>query len=92
MITPQLNPPIERCNAVTQNLYVVGAGLMGSGIAQVAAAAGWQVTMRDVDDAALGRGCGGHREVAEPGSLTRSRSAADESDAALGRISDDDGP
>jgi 3-hydroxybutyryl-CoA dehydrogenase len=29
---------------------------MGSGIAQVAAQAGWAVTMRDVDDAATGRG------------------------------------
>ncbi|HWB38584.1 MAG TPA: 3-hydroxyacyl-CoA dehydrogenase NAD-binding domain-containing protein, partial [Rugosimonospora sp.] len=37
-------------------LIVVGAGLMGSGIAQVAAAAGWDVTMRDVSDEALARG------------------------------------
>jgi 3-hydroxybutyryl-CoA dehydrogenase len=36
-------------------LGVVGAGLMGSGIAQVAAQAGYAVTMRDVDDAALSR-------------------------------------
>jgi 3-hydroxybutyryl-CoA dehydrogenase len=37
-------------------LAVVGAGLMGSGIAQVAAQAGWQVTVRDVDEPALSRG------------------------------------
>jgi 3-hydroxybutyryl-CoA dehydrogenase len=37
-------------------LAVIGAGLMGSGIAQVAAQAGWQVTLRDVDDAAVQRG------------------------------------
>jgi 3-hydroxybutyryl-CoA dehydrogenase len=42
-------------------LGVVGAGLMGSGIAQVAAQAGWAVTMRDVDDAALTRGMDGIR-------------------------------
>jgi 3-hydroxybutyryl-CoA dehydrogenase len=36
-------------------LGVVGAGLMGSGIAQVAAQAGWTVTLRDVDDPALSR-------------------------------------
>jgi 3-hydroxybutyryl-CoA dehydrogenase len=36
-------------------LAVVGAGLMGSGIAQVAAQAGWDVTLRDVTDAALTR-------------------------------------
>ncbi|MEU4559581.1 3-hydroxyacyl-CoA dehydrogenase family protein [Actinoplanes sp. NPDC023936] len=37
-------------------LAVIGSGLMGSGIAQVSAQAGWQVTMRDVDDASLNRG------------------------------------
>ena len=37
-------------------LAVIGAGLMGSGIAQVAAQAGWQVTMRDIDAASLDRG------------------------------------
>jgi len=37
-------------------LAVIGAGLMGSGIAQVAAQAGWQVTLRDLDDAATSRG------------------------------------
>ena len=34
---------------------VLGGGLMGNGIAQVAAAAGYTVTLRDVDDNALGR-------------------------------------
>jgi 3-hydroxybutyryl-CoA dehydrogenase len=42
-------------------LAVIGAGLMGSGIAQVAAMAGWQVTMRDLDDAAVQRGLGAVR-------------------------------
>jgi 3-hydroxybutyryl-CoA dehydrogenase len=35
---------------------VVGAGQMGNGIAQVAAAAGYQVTCTDISDAALARG------------------------------------
>src|SRR5205809_961528 len=35
---------------------VLGAGTMGHGIAQVAAAAGFQVVMRDVDEAAVARG------------------------------------
>ena len=35
---------------------VVGAGLMGSGIAQVAAVAGWDVTLRDVSNDATSRG------------------------------------
>jgi 3-hydroxybutyryl-CoA dehydrogenase len=46
-------------------LAVIGAGLMGSGIAQVAARAGWQVTMRDLDDAALERGLSGIRRSLE---------------------------
>jgi len=35
---------------------VLGAGTMGHGIAQVAAAAGYEVVMRDIDDAAIKRG------------------------------------
>ena len=41
---------------VTGNVLVVGAGLMGAGIAQVAALAGHDVTLQDVSDAALTRG------------------------------------
>ncbi|HZI48422.1 MAG TPA: 3-hydroxyacyl-CoA dehydrogenase NAD-binding domain-containing protein, partial [Pyrinomonadaceae bacterium] len=41
--------PIER-------ISVLGAGTMGHGIAQVAAAAGYDVVMRDIDDAAVQRG------------------------------------
>jgi 3-hydroxybutyryl-CoA dehydrogenase len=37
-------------------LAVIGSGLMGSGIAQVSAQAGWHVTLRDIDDASLSRG------------------------------------
>src|SRR5437016_14590311 len=37
-------------------LGVVGAGLMGAGIAQVAAQAGWDVTVRDLDKGSLARG------------------------------------
>ncbi len=39
-----------------QRLAVIGAGLMGSGIAQVAAQAGWDVVLRDVNADALDRG------------------------------------
>lgn len=46
-------------------LAVIGAGLMGSGIAQVAARAGWQVTLRDLDDEAVGRGLGAVRASLE---------------------------
>jgi len=38
---------------VARKLAVIGAGLMGSGIAQVSAQAGWDVVLRDVTDEAL---------------------------------------
>ena len=39
-----------------RRIGVLGAGAMGHGIAQVAAAAGYQVVMRDIDESALARG------------------------------------
>jgi len=67
-------------------LAVIGAGLMGSGIAQVSAQAGWQVTMRDVDDASLARGIAAIREslgrFAAKGTIP-----AEDVEATLGRIS-----
>jgi 3-hydroxybutyryl-CoA dehydrogenase len=70
---------------MARTLAVVGAGLMGSGIAQVAAQAGWTVTLRDLDDAAVRRGLDAIR-----GSLQRfaakGRLPADEVEPILGRI------
>lgn len=42
--------------AKIERIGIVGAGLMGSGIAQVAAQAGYQVIMQDVEDKFLQRG------------------------------------
>lgn len=68
-----------------QRVAVIGAGLMGSGIAQVAATAGYDVVLRDVTDAALDRGLraieGSLGKLVEKG-----RVAPDDRDAALGRI------
>ncbi|MET8203245.1 3-hydroxyacyl-CoA dehydrogenase family protein [Micromonospora taraxaci] len=66
-------------------LAVVGAGLMGSGIAQVAAQAGWQVTLRDLDDAATNRGLGGIRKSLEK-FAEKGRIEATEVEATLARI------
>jgi 3-hydroxybutyryl-CoA dehydrogenase len=44
---------------VAKKLAVIGAGLMGSGIAQVSAAAGYDVVLRDVTDEATERGIAG---------------------------------
>ncbi|MET9022895.1 3-hydroxyacyl-CoA dehydrogenase family protein [Actinopolymorpha sp. NPDC004070] len=50
---------------ISRTVAVVGSGLMGSGIAQVAATAGWQVILRDVADEALERGTAGIRRSLE---------------------------
>ena len=47
-----------------QRVGVLGCGLMGSGIAQVAAAAGYETIVRDVAPADPRQGEGRHREVA----------------------------
>ena len=41
---------------MSTQVAVIGAGLMGAGIAQVAAQAGWQVVLRDISEEALARG------------------------------------
>ncbi|MDQ7905607.1 3-hydroxyacyl-CoA dehydrogenase family protein [Phytohabitans sp. ZYX-F-186] len=66
-------------------LAVIGAGLMGSGIAQVAAQAGWEVTLRDLDDAATGRGVAGIRKSLEK-FASKGAIQPDDVEAALGRI------
>ncbi|MEQ4301313.1 3-hydroxyacyl-CoA dehydrogenase family protein [Plantactinospora sp. B6F1] len=66
-------------------LAVIGAGLMGSGIAQVAARAGWQVTLRDLDDAATRRGLSGIRTSLEK-FAAKGTIGADEVEATLDRI------
>jgi 3-hydroxybutyryl-CoA dehydrogenase len=66
-------------------LAVVGAGLMGSGIAQVAAQSGWQVTLRDIDDAATRRGVDGIRVSLEK-FVAKGRLDAGEVEPVLDRI------
>jgi 3-hydroxybutyryl-CoA dehydrogenase len=66
-------------------LAVIGAGLMGSGIAQVAAQAGWQVTLRDIDDAAVRRGLAGIRKSLEK-FASKGTIAPPDVDAAMARI------
>jgi 3-hydroxybutyryl-CoA dehydrogenase len=69
-----------------QTIGVVGAGQMGSGIAEVALGAGFGVVMRDVSDEAIERG-----KARIAGDLERrvqkGRMTADEKDAVLKRLS-----
>jgi len=64
---------------------VVGAGLMGHGIAQVSAEAGYDVILLDADGAALQRGLDVVRgQVAK--AVEKGRRTQDEADAILGRL------
>lgn len=72
----------------TETIGVMGAGVMGSGIAQVMALAGHEVVCYDVADEALEKGRGivdtgrfGVRSAVDGGKIT-----SDEADAALARI------
>ncbi|MFJ5683045.1 3-hydroxyacyl-CoA dehydrogenase family protein [Streptomyces sp. NPDC093099] len=70
---------------MAKKLAVIGAGLMGSGIAQVSAQAGWDVVLRDVTDAALARGIDGIR--ASYGKfVAKGKLEEADADAALARI------
>ncbi|MGA5192277.1 3-hydroxyacyl-CoA dehydrogenase family protein [Streptomyces exfoliatus] len=70
---------------MARKLAVIGAGLMGSGIAQVSAQAGWDVVLRDVTDAALTRGTDGIKASYER-FVAKGRLDAADAEAALGRI------
>ncbi|MFF8838752.1 3-hydroxyacyl-CoA dehydrogenase family protein [Streptomyces sp. NPDC015130] len=70
---------------MARKLAVIGAGLMGSGIAQVSAQAGWDVVLRDVTDAALTRGTDGIKASYDR-FVAKGRLDAAEAEAALGRI------
>jgi 3-hydroxybutyryl-CoA dehydrogenase len=68
-----------------QRVAVIGAGLMGSGIAQVSAAAGALVTLRDITPEALRRGLSAIESSL--GKFTeKGRISADDAAATLGRI------
>jgi len=67
-------------------LLVVGAGQMGAGIAQVAAAAGDEVTLLDRDEATARRGLAAIGKQLERG-VEKGRIAAAQRDAALAAIS-----
>jgi 3-hydroxybutyryl-CoA dehydrogenase len=70
---------------MARRVAVIGAGLMGSGIAQVAAVNGWDVVLRDVTDEALDRA----RVAVDKSTaklVAKGLLAESDRDAALGRI------
>ena len=70
---------------MAQQVAVIGAGLMGGGIAQVAAVAGYDVVLRDVTPEALARGLGTIR-TSYAKFVEKGRMQADAAEAALARI------
>jgi 3-hydroxybutyryl-CoA dehydrogenase len=64
---------------------VLGAGIMGAGIAQVAAEAGFEVTLRDLEDRFLDKGMTGIRKNLER-AVAKGKMNAGESQTIMGRI------
>ena len=68
-----------------QTIGVVGCGLMGSGIAQVSAQAGYRTVVREIDDAALAAGVGRIEAFLDAG-LERGKVSAGERDRTLSNL------
>ncbi|MCE5334331.1 MAG: 3-hydroxybutyryl-CoA dehydrogenase [Desulfobacteraceae bacterium] len=64
---------------------VVGAGQMGSGIAQVAAMSGLQVIMNDIKDEFVGRGLKNITKILEK-NVEKGKMSAEDRDGTLGRL------
>ncbi|MGO9487605.1 MAG: 3-hydroxyacyl-CoA dehydrogenase family protein [Solirubrobacteraceae bacterium] len=68
-----------------ERVGVVGAGLMGHGIAQVAAQAGYQVVLREVDEATLQKGIGKiEKQLAR--AVEKGKSSQEDADALRARL------
>ncbi len=80
-----INEGADTTGPRAQQVAVVGAGLMGGGIAQVAAQAGYQVVLRDVTMAAVTKG---RDAIAASYArfVAKARMSADDAEAALARI------
>jgi 3-hydroxybutyryl-CoA dehydrogenase len=71
--------------AEIKRVGVLGCGLMGSGIAQVAAAAGYETLVREVSDELVQRGIGGiGKQLGK--AVEKGKLAAEDRDATLGRL------
>src|SRR6201999_1710372 len=65
---------------------VLGCGLMGAGIAQVCAAAGYKTIVREVDQTVLDKGLGRIRKFLEDG-VAKGKVTAEARDTTLGNLS-----
>jgi 3-hydroxybutyryl-CoA dehydrogenase len=69
-----------------ETVGVLGCGLMGSGIAQVCAAAGYTTIVREVDETFLNKGIGRIRKFLEDG-VAKGKVTAETRDTTLGHLS-----
>src|SRR5262245_34170306 len=69
-----------------KSVGVLGCGLMGSGISQVCAAAGYKTVVREVDDISLQKGLGRVRKFLEDG-VAKGKVTAAARDTTLGNLS-----
>jgi 3-hydroxybutyryl-CoA dehydrogenase len=77
-----MRPPSARA---IRHVAVLGAGTMGSGIAVVAARAGWRTTIYDIDADSVARGLAtAHRFIAKSGEL--GKLTADQANQATSRL------
>ena len=78
-------PPASGSSVEIRSIAVLGAGQMGNGIAQVAACAGYEVTMIDIEESFVERGM-----AAIEGSLgklvAKERMSREDADSALARV------
>ncbi len=65
---------------------VLGCGLMGAGIAQVCAAAGYKTVVREIDEIAVNKGLGRIRKFLDDG-VTKGKLTADAREKTLGNLS-----
>ena len=71
--------------AEIKQVGIVGCGLMGHGIAQVVATAGYEVVVREVDDATLQKGLGKiQKQLAR--AVEKGKSTQEDADAILARL------
>jgi 3-hydroxybutyryl-CoA dehydrogenase len=71
--------------AEIKQVGVLGAGLMGHGLAQVAAEAGYEVVLREVDDAALQKGIGKiEKQLAR--AVEKGKASQEDADAVRARL------
>ena len=71
--------------AEIKRVGVLGCGLMGSGIAQISAAAGYETIVREVSDEVVQKGIGGiGRQLGK--SVEKGKMSAEDRDALLGRL------